>query len=135
MKYFVITTILFSIITLSAIAELTPSDLEKIQKIVETSETRIKEYVNIKVEALEKNMNTKFDSVNERFDGVDKRFGEVGGKINILTAIVCALIGLIGVVIALPVWRSRKDENALKEQIDTLTQKVEALENGRIQAP
>ena len=112
MKYFVITLLILSV-TISAFAELTTTDLENIQKIVEKSETRMKEYVDIKIDAFEKN--------------VDKQFGHVSGKINILTAIICALIGLIGVVIALPAWANRKDENDLKKQVETLKQDMEML--------
>lgn len=96
MKHFVIVTILLAIVTTPIFAELSSDDLLKISDIVDKSikdsETRLKEYVDIKIGALETNMRTGFDSV-------DKRFNEVGGKINILTAIVCALIALIGIAI------------------------------------
>lgn len=133
MKYFVITIMLLTTV-LSAHAELTSDDLLKISEIVnksiKESETRMKEYIDIKFESVD----TRFDSVDKRFEAIDKRFGEVGGKINILTAIVCALIGLIGVVIGIPTWQNRKDENALKKQVEILTQEIETLKNGRIQS-
>ena len=124
MKYLLSTLMLLSTITSVAFAELTPSDLEKIQKIVEASETRMKEYIDI-----------KFESVDERFKSVDTRFGEVGGKINLLTAILCALIGLVGVVIVIPTWRESKANRSLEKQVEILTQRMDALENGRIQNP
>ena len=128
MKYFLMTLMLLSII-LSAHAELNQDDLNKIRLIVKdevdtaikNSETRMKEYVDTKIDPLEKNMNVQFQ--------------HIGGKINILTAIVCALIGLIGVIIALPAWRTRKDNQTLEKQIETLTQDIETLKQQRIQMP
>ncbi len=129
MKY-LITLLLLLTVAMPAYSQLSQSDLDKIQQIVDKSETRMKEYIDIKFETVDE----RFKTVNEQFANIDKRFDEVGGKINILTAIVCALIGLIGVVIALPAWRSRKDERALEKQMETLIQRIEALENGRIQS-
>jgi len=138
---------------MSAFATLTSDDLLKISEIVDKSikdsETRIKEYIDIKFETVDerfkrvdeqfKNVDERFESINSRFDdfgkGIDSRFDDLGGKINILTAVVCALIGLIGVVIALPAWRESKANRALEKQVEILAQKIETLENGHIQTP
>ena len=82
MKYFVITLLILSV-TISAFADLTTTDLEKIEKIVEKSETRMKEYVNIKIESIDKRIT---DTRNSSY----------------------ALIGLISVVIGIPLWRTEK---------------------------
>ena len=134
MKYFVTILVLLGII-LSAHAQLTSDDLLKISEIVKASETqmkaeikasetRMKEYVDLKIDPLVKNTNAQFQHVS--------------GKINILTAIVCALIGLIGVIIALPTWRDRKDrkfEKHLEQQVETLTQEIEALKKQQMKSP
>jgi len=108
---------------LSAQAELTQDDLDKIQKIVDATETRLKEYVNIKIDPLEKNMNNQFEHV-------DKRITDTRNTIY-------ALIALIIVAIGLPAWRDRKDrkfESQIEKQIETLTAEMENLKNERIQS-
>jgi len=122
MKYFIITLMLLSTV-LSAQAELTQDDLDKIQKIVDATETRLKEYVNIKIDPLEKNMNNQFEHV-------DKRITDTRNTIY-------ALIALIIVAIGLPAWRDRKDrkfESQIEKQIETLTAEMENLKNERIQS-
>ena len=58
MKYFITIFMLVALISTRAIAELTTTDLEKIRGIVKEavgeSETRIKEYVDLKIDPLEK---------------------------------------------------------------------------------
>lgn len=112
MKYFVTIFVLLNIV-LSAHAELTSDDLLKIQEIVnkavKDSETRMKEYVDIKIEAL------------------DKRITESRNLIYVLIALIGALIGM-------PLWRDRKDrklEKQLEQQIETLTQEIEILKKQR----
>ena len=119
MKYLILPLILL-IILLSAHAELDQNDLDKIRLIVKDevdkatkdSETRMKEYVNIK------------------FESVDKRLIHQAN-------ITYALIALIAIAI-IPqyvfLWRSRTDE-ALKKQVETLTQEIEMLKKQRIQNP
>lgn len=123
MKYPLMTLLLLLIIITPAIAELTPSDLEKIQKIVEASDTQMKEYIDLKIDPLEKSM-------NKQFEHVDKRITDTRNTIYALIALIIAAIGI-------PAWRDRKDrklEKQLEQQIETLTQRIEDLENGRIQS-
>ena len=119
MKYFILPLILL-ISLLSAHAELDQNDLDKIRLIVKDevgkatkdSETRTKEHVNIK------------------FESVDKR-------LTLQANITYALIAPIAIAI-IPqyvfLWRSRTDE-ALKKQVETLTQEIEMLKKQRIQNP
>lgn len=120
MKYITISTILFSIIALSAYSELTPTDLEKIREIVKEavneSEKRTKEYVNV-----------RFDNVGNRFDSVDKRMTHQAN-------ITYGLMALVAVAIGVPAWRSQKDRS-LEKRIDALTQEIEILKKQRIQNP
>jgi len=81
MKYLLITLLLFSLITIHADSNLTSDDLLKIQKIVEDtvdkSEKRIKEYVDTKIDSVEK-------------------------RISLVTTLVYALIALIVLGIGIP---------------------------------
>lgn len=134
MKYFTITFILLGIV-LSAHAELTSDDLLKISEIVnkavKDSETRMKEYVDIKFDGFEKQVNEQFKSVDKQFEHIDKRLTHQSN-------ITYALIALIIFAIGLPAWRDRKDrklEAQLQKQIEALTQRIETLENVQIQNP
>ena len=42
---------------------------------------------------------------------------------------------LLLLVIALPAWQNRKNESALTKQVETLSQRIEALENGADTSP
>ena len=124
MKYIISLTILLSIIALPAHSELTPTDLDKIREIVKEtvseSEKRTKEYVDIKFDSLEKN-------VNERFNSVDKRITHQAN-------ITYGLMVLVAVAIGFPAWRSQKDRS-LEKQVEALTQEIEILKKQRIQSP
>jgi hypothetical protein len=124
MKYIISLTILLSIIALPAHSELTPTDLDKIREIVKEtvseSEKRTKEYVDIKFDSLEKN-------VNERFNSVDKRMTHQAN-------ITYGLMVLVAVAIGFPAWRSQKDRS-LEKQMEALTQEIEILKKQRIQSP
>ena len=124
MKYIISLTILLSIIALPAHSELTPTDLDKIREIVKEtvseSEKRTKEYVDIKFDSLEKN-------VNERFNSVDKRITHQAN-------ITYGLMVLVAVAIGFPAWRSQKDRS-LEKQMEALTQEIEILKKQRIQSP
>ena len=104
MKYIISLAILLSIIALPAHSELTPTDLDKIREIVKEtvseSEKRTKEYVDIKFDSLEKN-------VNERFNSVDKRMTHQAN-------ITYGLMVLVAVAIGFPAWRSQKDRSLEK---------------------
>ncbi len=124
MKYIISLTILLSIIALPAHSELTPTDLDKIREIVKEtvseSEKRTKEYVDIKFDSLEKN-------VNERFNSVDERMTHQAN-------ITYGLMVLVAVAIGFPAWRSQKDRS-LEKQMEALTQEIEILKKQRIQSP
>ncbi len=104
MKHITSLAILLSIIALPAHSELTPTDLDKIREIVKEtvseSEKRTKEYVDIKFDSLEKN-------VNERFNSVDKRMTHQAN-------ITYGLMVLVAVAIGFPAWRSQKDRSLEK---------------------
>ena len=121
MKHVLFFSILFCVIALPTRAELTDADLDKIRLIVKeevkaevtSSEARIKQYVDLKIE-----------SVNGRIDGIEK-------QITWLMVIIVVAVGVPQIVIA---WRSRKDRS-LEKQIETLTQEIEILKQQRIVNP
>lgn len=129
MKTILLFLILFCAFAMPAIGALDDADLNKIRLIVNEvvkkeitdSETRMKEYIDLKIEGVDK-----------QFERVDKQFEGVGKQITLLTNVVYGLIALIVAAIAIPqiimAWRSGKDREQerinqeLREEIETLKQ-------------
>ena len=143
MKILIFTSILFCAIAwFPARAELTAQDLDKIRLIVQEeikkelsiSETRIKEYINLKIEGVDK----QFQSVDKQFQSVDKQFQSVDKQIAHVTYITYGLIAFIVAAIGIPqiiiAWRSEKGKDQAK-QIQELRQEIDALKQQRITSP
>ena len=102
MKTILLFSILFCVIAMPAIGELTVEDLEKIDAKIKESETRIKEYINTKNESIKT---------------------PIGWLIGLLIAMI-ALIGIPLVALTVMIgWRSVKDSSQDK-QIDQLRQEI-----------
>lgn len=134
MKY-LMTLFLLLTVVIPAYSQLTQDDLNQIRLIIKeeikasetrmkdeikASETRVKEYVDLKIDPLVKNMNAQFEHIDKRI--TDAR--------NIIYALIALIIAAIGI----PAWRNKKDDRAIEKQMETLIQRIEALENGRIQS-
>ena len=107
MKTILVLLILFSVIALPALGELTVEDIEKIDAKIQESETRMKEHMTQQVDSLKT---------------------PVAWLIGILVAVI-ALIGIPLVVLTIMIgWRSVKDNSQekinreLREEIETLKQ-------------
>ena len=111
----------FLISTTCAFAELSQSDFEKIQSIVdksvEKSEERIKEYIDLKIDAV----NTKIDAVNSRIDSVEK---SVGRNFYLIIATFTLIVVAVGIPQAIIAIQSKK--------YDKLVEDVEMLKQQRI---
>ena len=121
MKKVLLFLILFCAIALPGIAELTDADINKIRLIVNEevkkevadSETRMKEYIDIKVDSLKT---------------------PIAWLIGLLVAII-AIIGLpLAILTIFLGWRSIKD-NTQEKQIEVLTREIEALKQQQIVNP
>ena len=122
MKTILVLSILFCAIAwFPTFAELTDADLDKIRLIVkeevkseiESSETRMKSYVDAKVDSLKT---------------------PIAWLIGILIAII-ALIGLpLAILTIFLGWRSIRD-NTQEKQIEVLTREIEALKQQRTVNP
>lgn len=131
MKTLISLAILFSVIALPALGELNQDDLNNIRLIVKeevkteitASEKRMKEYIDIRFNAVDKRFDDFKDSVNKRFDDVNKRIDHANN-------LTYALIALIIFAIGIPAWQNRRDRKESKK-IEELTQEVEALKQQR----
>lgn len=113
-----------SVITMSAHAELTSQDLDKIRLIIHEANAPIKaEIISVKEELLKEIGSTK----NE--------VSEVRGRLDGLEKMMTWLMVLIGVVVGIPqiimAWRSKKDR-VQEEHIQELRREIEALKQQRV---
>ncbi|RKU25655.1 hypothetical protein C6499_14630 [Candidatus Poribacteria bacterium] len=127
MKTILTLSILFSVIALPALGELTDADLDKIRLIVKDEVSReltpLKaDIVSIKADI--GSLKTDVASLSGRLSGIEK-------MMTWLMVIIVVAVGLPQVVIA---WRSRKDQ-ALEKQLQTLTEEIETLKEQRIVKP
>ena len=130
MKTILALSILFSVVALPALGELTDADLNEIRLIVNEEVKPIKaDIVTLK---------TDVAWIRGKSEGIDKQFEGVNQRITHATNVSYGLIALIVAAIAIPqiimAWRSRKDRT-LEKQIETLTQEIETLKQQRIVNP
>ncbi len=114
MKNVLIFSILFCTFTLPVFGQITQADFDKIRLIVNeeikkeisNSEKRMKEYIDIKIESVEK-------------------------RLNMLFGVVIALIAVIAIPQIIVAWRSSK-YNELEKKVEQLTQEIQTLKQQRI---
>ena len=134
----------------TAFAELTQTDLSKINDLILASEKRMKEYVDLKIDALDKKLTGEINTVKEeirtldakltgQIDALDKKLtGEiktVDGRVSLAIVFVVALIGLIAVAVGIPQFllaRRGKEMEAYLEKVEALSREIEALKQQRI---
>ena len=162
MKTVIVLLILFGSIVLPALGELTAADLDKIRLIVKeevkteitASEKRMREYIDLKIDGVEKSLNARIDRLDQRIDRLDQRIDDVDkslsarindveknptGRMNDLRVIMIALIGLIAAAIAIPqliiAYKEKgqkemeKRQEALQTEIQQLREQIESLQN------
>ena len=140
----------------TALGELTKEDLrtiikEEVRPIIKeeiaTSEKRMKEHIDLKIETvnaridgLDKSLNARIDgldkSLNARIDGVEKNLNDkidaVHKSLDRVWFMMIALIGLVTAAIAVPqiiIAYKERGQKEMQTQIEQLRQKIEALEN------
>ena len=147
MKFITILSLLL-LLASPVFGELTKEDLRTIIKEESAaSEKRMREYIDLKVEAI----NARFDATNARIDGVEKslsaridaleknvddRFGAVDKKLDWVWGLMIGLIVLITAAIAVPqiimAYRERGQkemetrQEALQTEIQQLREQIEA---------
>ena len=129
MKTILVLSILFCAVAGSpTFAELTDADLDKIRLIVKASESSLKEHTKSEIESSETRMKSYVDA---KIEGVKT-------PIAWLIGILVAMIAIIGLPLAILTiflgWRSIKD-NTQEKQIEVLTREIEALKQQRTVNP
>ena len=138
--------ICFLILTTNAFAELTQSDLQKIDKLIQASETRIKEYVDLKINALDAKLTGQINALDAKLTGqinaLDERvtgqIKAVDGRLTQVYGFVIAPVALIAVAVGLPqilVARQGKEMRVQDQRIEALQQEIEKLKQERDSGP
>ena len=134
MKYFTIALMLIAIISTPAISDLSQDDLNKIRLLIADElkpiQTEI-QTVKTEIQTVKTELKDAIASVKEDVASLSGRVDGVKKLITWLMVIIVAIVGIPQVVV---LWRSKKDR-ILEKQVETLTQKIEALEKQRIQSP
>ena len=150
MKTILVLSILFCVIALPALGELTDADLDKIRLIVKeevkTEVTAVKQELKAEIAAVRQELkaeiagsekrikdyiDAKIESVKVEIGSVDKRFSTYNWVIYILMPLIVVAIGAPTSVMA---WRSGKDRS-LERQVETLAKEIETLKEQRIVNP
>ena len=129
----VITVLLLLLLASPVFAELTKEDLRTIIKEeIAASEKRMREYIDLKIDGLDKSLSARIDGLDKNLDAsidaLDKRTGDVW-------LMMIALVGLITATIAIPqiiiAYRER-GQKELRAEIEQLRQEVEAIQNSPV---
>ena len=117
-------------------AELTKEDIRTIIKEENSAlEKRIKEYIDLKIDALDQKVDALDKSLNGKVDDLGK---SLNGRIDDIRTIMIALIALITAAIAVPqiimAYKERgqkgleRSQQAMQSQIDQLRKELEAMQ-------
>ena len=121
----IILSILF--LNTAAFGQLTQTDLDKIEKMFTASEARIKEYVDLKIDALDAKLTGQIDALDNKFTGEIKA---LEGRLTQIFGCLIALVPLIAVAIGYPylhLARRGKEMQEFTDQIETLKNEIEFL--------
>ena len=139
MKAVIVLSILFCAIALPALGDLTDADLDKIRLIVKeevkTEIAGVKQELKTEIAGVKQELKAEIasseqrikDYVDAKIEGVDKRLSTYNWVISVLMPIIVAAVGIPTAIIA---WRSGRDRS-LERQVETLTQEIETLKKQR----
>ena len=140
----IITILLVGILLISTqvFADLSVSDLEKIESIVKDSEARMKEIITKSEARMKEYVSGEIEKVNIKITEMDKRLtiqiGAVDTQVGRNFNLVLGLIALIAVAVGLPqiitAWQGRKLQEQT-EKYEELKQEIEMLKQERIVRP
>ena len=144
MKTILVLSILFSVIALPALGELTDADLNRIRLIVK--EEVADELAPIKVEIISiktdigtlktdiDTLKTDIGALKEDVARLDGRLTGIEKQVAHATNVTYGLIALIVVAIGIPAWYGRRDRDQ-DRKIEKLTQEIEMLKQQQIIRP
>ena len=141
MKNVFLFSILFCVIALPVLGDLTDTDLNRIRLIINEEIKKESSTTNKKIDALDariQNVEKDVAWVRGKLDGVDKQFEGIREQITHVTYVTYGVIGLIILLVGIPqitlTLRSRRDRS-LEKQVEMLTREIETLKQQRIVNP
>ena len=123
-------------LTTPAFGELTKEDLQTLKEDLRTiikeeiaaSEKRTREYIDLKIDGLDKSLNAKIDAVDQRIDDLK---GNVNRIWLAIIALIAAAVALPQLIIAYTERKRQKDiekrQEDLQTEIQQLREKIEAM--------
>ena len=144
MKTLVVLLILFCVIALPALGELTDADLDKIRLIVKeevkTEIAGVRQELKAEIAGVRQELKAEIAASETRTrEHIDLKIDAVNKSLGRVWLIIVALIGLITATIAIPqiiiAYRDRgqkemeRSQQALQTEIQQLRERLEALEN------
>ena len=120
---------LLRFLTTPAFSELTKEDLQRRNhQRRNASEKRTREYIDLKIDALDKSLNAKIDAVDQRIDDLK---GNVNRIWLAIIALIAAAVALPQLIIAYTERKRQKDiekrQEDLQTEIQQLREKIEAM--------
>ena len=138
MKTILVPSILFLVIALPALGDLTDADLDKIRLIVKEEVKAEITGVRQEIKAVEQELKAEIASSEQRIikyidakiEGVDKHLAGVDKRLSTYNWVLIVLMPLIVAAVSIPTaliaWRGGRDRS-LERQVETLTQEIETL--------
>ena len=132
----VIIILFLLLLTAPAFSELTKEDLQTLKEDLRTiireeiaaSEKRTREYIDLKIDGLDKSLNAKIDAVDQRIDDLK---GNVNRIWLAIIALIAAAVALPQLIIAYTERKRQKDiekrQEDLQTEIQQLREKIEAM--------
>ena len=130
MKTIFVFSILFSVIALPALGELSDADLNKIRLIVKKEVADQLAPIKTGITSIKTDVGTLKEGV-ARLDG---RLSGIEKQVAHATNVTYGLIALIVVAIGIPAWYGRRDRDQ-NRKIEQLTQEIEMLKKQQIIHP
>ena len=148
-----LTSLFLFLLVSPAFSQLTKDDLRTIlREEITASEKRTKEYIDLKVDGLEKSLNARIDgveaSLNAKIDGVEAslnaridatntridatniRIDEIDKKFDRVWMVIGGLIALITAAIAAPpIIVALREKGQLQKQVEQIQERLNVLEN------
>lgn len=137
MKTIFVLSILFAVIALPALGELSDADLNRIRLIAK--EEVADQLAPIKTEITDikrdiDTLKTDISELNSDFARLDRRLTGIEKQVAHATNVTYGLIALIVVAIGIPAWYGRRDRDQ-DRKIEQLTQEIEMLKKQQIIHP
>ena len=140
MKRIIVVSLILLFMTANfARADLTTRDLKEIKALLDEQEKRIKEYVDVKIDAVEKSVNARIDAVNTRIDTLEKRVDSRFESVERGQEFLKWMIGILALVVVAgiafpPIWQEWKERRAssLTQRVAKLEQEVAELKKRKI---